>query len=241
VRDGSTSLRPGAAAHERGARRKVPNPSPPVETIRVFVVADVRVYRDLLTAALEENQAIELASSVASDVASIEIGIAEPDIVLVDGSLDSAPARVRALAASTHAAKIIAVGIPDDEAAQLELIEAGVAGYVTADQPVSDVVEAVEAVSHGELRCSPRLSAVLAERVAALNGLAPERTLEQKLTPREREIAALVSQGLSNKQIAGRLSIQQATVKNHVHNILAKLGLAHRDEVAMLLQHSTLT
>jgi DNA-binding NarL/FixJ family response regulator len=198
----------------------------------VILVSDVLVFRDLMVAAIEDAEGIELAGGVPAAVASMEIGIAEPDVVLVDASADSATAGVAALAASAGTAKIVAIGIPDDEAAQLELIEAGVAGYVTAEQPLADVIDAVVAVSNGELRCSPRLSAALAERVAALNSLAPERKAEQGLTPREREVAALVSQGLSNKQIARRLSIQQATVKNHVHNILTKLGIRHRDEDA---------
>lgn len=229
VRDASTSLRPSTAAHAGVSG----------EPIRVLVVSDVRVYRDLLAAALEDEQGIELASSIPGDVASLEIGVAEPDVVLVDASSDPAP-RVRALAAAAGTAKTVAVGIPDDESAQLELIEAGVAGYVTSEQPLADVAETVRAVSNGELNCSPRLSAALAERVAAVQGLAPHGDLDRKLTRRENEVAALVSQGLSNKQVARRLSIQQATVKNHVHNILAKLGLAQRDEIAALLNASTL-
>ena len=131
VRDVSTSLRPSTAAQQE-AHAGVSG-----EPIRVFVVSDVRVYRDLLAAALEDEQGIELASSIPSDVASMEIGIAEPDVVLVDASSDPAP-RVRALAAAAGTAKTVAVGIPDDESAQLELIEAGVAGYVTAEQPLAE-------------------------------------------------------------------------------------------------------
>src|SRR5437899_1519748 len=84
------------------------------------------------------------------------------------------------------------------------------------------------------------LAEALAERVAALNIVAPRGNGSRKLTRRQREIAALISEGLSNKQIAHRLSIQRATVKNHVHNIFAALGLSHRDEVAALIRTSLL-
>ena len=145
------------------------------------------------------------------------------------------PAGVRVLAAAAPAAKIVAVGIPDDESAILGLAEAGVSGYVTVEQPLAELVAAVEAAANDELQCSPRVAAALAKRVATLAG-GPRGNGERRLTRREREIAALIAEGLLNKQIARRLSIEQATVKNHVHNILAKLGASRRDEVAVLLR-----
>jgi len=208
--------------------------------MRVFLVADVCVYRELLGAALENEERIDLAGNTPGDVASMAIAMSEPSVVLVDASSAIGLARVRALAAAAPAAKIIAIGLPDDEAVQLEFVEAGVAGYVTAEQPLPELVEAVEAAANGELRCSPRLAAALAERLAALKAGAPSTNGNLRLTRRQREIAGLISEGLSNKQIARRLSIQQATVKNHVHNIFAKLGLSHRDEVAMLVRTSLL-
>jgi two-component system nitrate/nitrite response regulator NarL len=159
----------------------------------------------------------------------------EPGVVLVDTASVPGPAGVRALAAAAPTAKIVAVGIPDDERAIIALAEAGVAGFVTVEQPLAELVAAVEAAANDELQCSPRVAAALAKRVAAL-AAGPRRNGDQRLTRREREIAALIAQGLLNKQIARRLSIEQATVKNHVHNILAKLGASRRDEVAMLLR-----
>ena len=228
-------------AHEAAALDGAPDPGGSGERICVFVVADVCVYRESLAAALADDERIDVTGSTPGDIASMAIAMAEPAIVLVDGSSELASARVRALAAAAPAAKIVAVGIPDDEAAQLEFVEAGVAGYVTVEQPLIELMEAVEAAANGELRCSPRVSAALAERVAALRAVGPRANGDQKLTRRQREIAALISEGLSNKQIARRLSIQQATVKNHVHNIFAKLGLSHRDEVATLVRTSVLT
>ena len=203
--------------------------------VRVFVVADVRVYRELLADALTREDGFEVGGSAPGDIASMAIGMTEPGVVLVDTASIPGQAGVRALAAAAPTAKIVAVGIPDDEAAVLALAEAGVTGYVTVEQPLAELVAAVEAAANDELQCSPRVAAALAKRVAALAG-GPRGTGDQRLTRREREIAALVSEGLSNKQIARRLSIEQATVKNHVHNILAKLGASRRDEVAVLLR-----
>jgi two-component system nitrate/nitrite response regulator NarL len=203
--------------------------------VRVFVVADVRVYRELLADAVAREDGFEVDGSAPGDIAGMAIGMAEPGVVLVDTASVPGPAGVRALAAAAPTAKIVAVGIPDDEAAVLALAEAGVAGYVTVEQPLDELVAAVEAATNDELQCSPRVAAALAKRVATLAD-GPRGTGDQRLTRREREIAALIAEGLANKQIARRLSIEQATVKNHVHNILSKLGASRRDEVAALLR-----
>ena len=209
--------------------------------IRVFLVADVCVYRELLVDALATDESLEVVGSTPGDIASMAIGLAEPAVVLLDTSSGSAPARVQALSAAVPAAKIVALGIHDDEDTLLELVEAGVAGYVTAEQPLEELVETVASAANGELRCSPRVSAVLARRVAVLRAELPRDRGERRLTPRQLEIATLISEGLSNKQIARRLSIEQATVKNHVHNILSKLGVSHRDDVTTFVRAQSLT
>ena len=202
----------------------------------MLVVADVRFYRDLLTAALADDEAIELAGSAPHDVAPIASSMADPDVLVVDATSLAGPESLRTLAALLPDTKIVVLGAPGDDDAVVELLELGAAGYVTADQQLSDVVDAIEAAAHGELPCPPRISAALARRLAAL---APERRdgagAADGLTPRQREIATLVAEGLSNKQIARRLSIERATVKNHVHSILLKLGVSRRDQVAARL------
>jgi two-component system nitrate/nitrite response regulator NarL len=240
--DGSAGARTSlrlmtTAANESGAPLATPDTG---GAIRVLVVADVCVYRELLAEALARFTRIDVCGGTPVDVAAMAIAMDEPAVVLVDSSSELGPAGVRSIAASAPAAKIVAVGVPDHDVVLLEYLEAGVAGYVTDEQPLAELVETIEGAAAGELRCSPRLAAALAERVAALKEARPQTNGEQALTRRQREIAALISEGLSNKQIARRLSIQQATVKNHVHNILGKLGVSHRDEVATLFRASML-
>ena len=213
---------PGAAAGLSLAKQAL---------VRVFLVADVRVHRDLLAAALAEEEGIELAGSAHGDVACLAVGMSDADVVLVDGGSVSGPATVRALVAAAPTAKVVVTGVPEDESGVVDLVEAGIAGYATADQPLGDVVAAVAATADGELQCSPRISAALAMRLTALAAVRRHPDGGDGLTPREREIAALIGDGLSNKQIARRLSIELATVKNHVHNILRKLGVSRRDQI----------
>jgi two-component system nitrate/nitrite response regulator NarL len=211
----------GAAARPAGPREAL---------VRVFLVADVRVHRDLLAAALAEEDGIEVAGSAHGDVACMAVGMSVADVILIDGESIAGPGAVRALAAAAPDAKIVVTGVREDESGVVDLVEAGIAGYATVEQPLSEVTAVVAAATAGELQCSARVSAALAERVAALAG-ARRQTNGHALTPRERQIAALIADGLSNKQIARRLTIEHATVKNHVHNILGKLGVSRRDQI----------
>jgi two-component system, NarL family, nitrate/nitrite response regulator NarL len=198
---------------------------------RVLLVADVRLYRELLAGALGDEEGIELAGSACCDVAAMAAGMFRPDVVLVDTASVSVPDGLRALAAALPEARIVGIGVPDDEDSVVALLEAGASGYVTAEQPLTELVAAVEAATQGELQCPPRMAAALARRMAALAAVEKRDTTDDALTPRQREIAVLIADGLSNKQIARRLSIEHATVKNHVHSILVTLGVSRRDQV----------
>jgi two-component system, NarL family, nitrate/nitrite response regulator NarL len=204
-------------------------------SVRVLLVGDVRLYRELLACALEDEDGIELAGSAPGDVAAMAVGMFEPVVVVVDANSVAAPHGMRALAAALPEATIVALGVPDDEDAVFTLLEAGVGGYVTSDQPLAELVAAVEAAANGELQCPPRMSAALAKRVAALASGEAGDGADDSLTPRQRQIATLIAEGLSNKQIARRLSIENATVKNHVHNILVALGVSRREHIASRL------
>jgi two-component system, NarL family, nitrate/nitrite response regulator NarL len=237
VRGARSSLRRNIAEQVSAATGRALTPNDSARRVRVLLIGDVCVHRELLADALASDDCIEVVGSSASDIANLAISMTEPTVILVDVSTHRRPAWMLTLAAATNGAKIVVFGAPEHESALVDLIEHGVAGYVTAEQPLSDVVEAVEAAAKGELRCSPRISATLAEHVAALRVGAPGRTREEGLTRREREIAGLIAEGLSNKQIADHLSIERATVKNHVHNILAELGVGRREEVAAVVAH----
>jgi DNA-binding NarL/FixJ family response regulator len=112
----------------------------------------------------------------------------------------------------------------------LRFAEAGIAGYVTRTASSADLVTAIESADRGEAVCSPRAAAALLDHVANLAADAAEP--DGALTARELEILALIDEGLSNKEIAGRLFISVPTVKSHVHNILRKLGASRRGQAA---------
>ena len=126
--------------------------------------------------------------------------------------------------------KIVALAVPELEPELMQWVEAGIAGYVTEDAELDDLVEAIRSAARGEAACSPKMTAALIRRIAVLSSQRKKTRPVDALTSREREVMALLEQGLSNKEIARRLSIQLSTAKNHVHNILEKLGATRRAE-----------
>jgi two-component system, NarL family, nitrate/nitrite response regulator NarL len=108
--------------------------------------------------------------------------------------------------------------------------EAGLCGYVPSHASVADLATATRRVAHGDIVCSASMADKLFHRLrsAALSG--PAFSTEATLTGRQRQILALIKEGLSNKQIAQRLSLGPSTVKNHVHGLLSRLQVGRRSE-----------
>jgi len=200
----------------------------------VLLVTEVRLHRELLAGALAEHDGLELAGSAPGDVAATA-AMFEPSVVVVNAAIVAPADELHSLALALPAAKIVALGVPTDDDAIVRVLEAGAAGFVTAEQSLPDLVAAVEAAAAGELECPPHLAAALVRRVTALAAGAAREANGNRLTPRQRQIASLIADGLSNKQIARSLCIERATVKNHVHAILFKLGITRRDQVAARL------
>jgi two-component system, NarL family, nitrate/nitrite response regulator NarL len=198
-------------------------------TIQVVVLSDIRLYRDGLAEILRARGLAVVGAAGDRTTGLALVAERRPDIVLVDTAMTDAMAAIRALLDAAPQVPIVALGVSETEADVIACAEAGVSGYVTRDESVGDLVAALESVVRGEMICSPSIAAALRRRVTALarrDAVAP-RT---RLTPRELEIVELIDRGLSNKEIARRLSIELATVKNHVHNILEKLQVRRRTE-----------
>lgn len=199
----------------------------------VLIVAEVRLYRE----GLAEMLAVETELDVVGIAPGIDDAVRvlhehRPDVTLVD-TIDATNIRlVRALVAAVPGTTVVALAVPESDEQVIACAEAGVAGFVTRDGSIEDVVAAVESAARGELLCSPRMAATLFQRVATLALERSPTSIEVLLTSRELEILNLIDQGLSNKEIARLLTIELSTVKNHVHNILEKLGVNRRAEAA---------
>jgi DNA-binding NarL/FixJ family response regulator len=131
---------------------------------------------------------------------------------------------------------VVVLAASEAEPDLVRLAEAGVSGFVLHDQSVEQLAAVIYGVTRGEASCPPRLAAALLQRVSALAARTPYQADEGALTTRELEIATLVAEGLSNKEIARRLHITLATTKNHVHSILKKLQVTRRADVGQRLR-----
>jgi two-component system nitrate/nitrite response regulator NarL len=211
------------------------------EHVRVMIVGDVRLYREGIAASLEHRADIGVVCTGRSMDVERRISECDPEVLVLDmaspGSLDL----MRRIATSAPGVRVVAFAVEETEHDVLLCAEAGAAGYVASDGTLEDLVNTIRSVARGELLCSPRIAATL---FRALRVQAPETGVDQlalTLTAREREIAPLLEQGLSNKEIAAQLHIEVATVKNHVHNLLEKLQVGSRGEAAARLRTSQLS
>jgi two-component system nitrate/nitrite response regulator NarL len=204
--------------------------------IRVLVATHIRLYCEGLERVLRESPEFALVGTACSAAAAIEeaerLGA---DVALLDMAMTDAFAVAKEVARGGGRAKIVALGMPDDETEVLSCVQIGIAGYVTRDGSVGDVVAAIKAAARGEVHCSPKIAGSLFRRIAALSSERSARTVPGGLTAREAQILKLVQEGMSNKMTSRTLGIELPTVKNHVHSILVKLGVHRRAEAISLM------
>jgi DNA-binding NarL/FixJ family response regulator len=198
--------------------------------IQVAIVGGIRLYREGLAQYLGTQTGVAVVATASDRVDGVRV-VAElrPDVVVVDMAMPESLLAVREVIAIAPDVKIVALSVPDLERAVIACAEAGIAAYVSRDGQLVDLVLAIRGATRGEMVASPRIAGALVRRVAALAAQRPLPELDG-LTAREQEVVRLMDEGLSNKQIAARLSIEVATVKNHVHNILEKLKVGRRAE-----------
>ncbi len=132
---------------------------------------------------------------------------------------------------------VVALGLKA-EPELLTYAEAGIMGYVTEDASLDELIGVIRSAARGELICSPRLAGGLVRRLAALAAAHTHDSLKVRLTTREHQILALLEQNLTNKDIANHLGIEVATIKNHVHNLLHKLGVHRRHEAVWAMKRA---
>jgi DNA-binding NarL/FixJ family response regulator len=146
---------------------------------------------------------------------------------------------VASIAASAPGIPIIALALTETEQTVLTWAEAGVTSYVPRSASIVDLIGTVRLAVRGEQSCSTKIAGAMLRRLRQLAMIASQHRspfTDARLTRREREIAGMIADGLSNKLIARKLNIGVATAKCHVHNILEKLKLHRRSDVAHWLR-----
>jgi two-component system, NarL family, nitrate/nitrite response regulator NarL len=202
---------------------------------RVAIVHRDGLYRDSLRYALTQVEHISIVYSLSrlEDLRPDAMMTCRPDLAIFEYGLCCCheSSNLKRMSRFTMGVKAIAVGVPDKDEDILACIEGlGVAGYVSLDASLEDLIQNIRAVIKGGTLCSARVASLMFNRVLALTRQVKGSEVQgvRSLTRREAEIARLIDDGLSNKEIAARLRIELSTVKNHVHNILDKLQLRDR-------------
>jgi DNA-binding NarL/FixJ family response regulator len=198
--------------------------------IRVLVVSDVLLYREGVARGLAQLARLSIVDALAGTDAVARLEAIDVDAILLDASVPESLIVARLLRAARPEIPVIGFGI-GCAATSVACAEAGLIGFVGRDGTLAELEQAVEQAIAGEVGCPPQFVAMLCRRVAALAGTTAQTPPPPALTRREREIAALASEGLSNKEIAIELRIGPATVKNHIHNILEKLQIRRRGAI----------
>jgi DNA-binding NarL/FixJ family response regulator len=211
------------------------------DPIRVFLLDDHEVVRRGLTDLLDSEPDI----SVVGDADSVEHALVRgpalrPDVAVLDVRLPDGDgiSVCRELRSRMPELACLMLTSFDEEEALLDAIMAGAAGYVLKQIRGSDLVAAVRTVASGQSMLDPATTARLMRSLRAdpTEGPAPAPELAS-LSPRERDILALIGDGLTNREIGKKLYLSEKTVKNHISRLLAKLGVQRRVQAAVLASH----
>lgn len=202
----------------------------------VVVIDGGRLNRECLAAQLRAHQ---VDAREAWDLPSLlgRVDEGTPDLILLNvGTADSATLLQVGVDIGPDT-KVVVYGLSmDREPEIIAAAEAGVAGLHLESESFDHLLELVRTSGGGQAQCSAQVSAILMRRVYAFAAQANPDSSTDSLTARENEILELLAQGLTNQQIATRLSVTLHTVKNHVHSVLTKLGVASRAEAVKVLR-----
>ncbi|OMI34861.1 response regulator [Streptomyces sparsogenes] len=214
----------------------------PPSPIRVFLLDDHEVVRRGLHDLLDAEPDIEVVGDAGTAAQAMARGPAlRPDVAILDVRLPDGDGVTvcRELRSAMPGLACLMLTSFDDDDALLDAIMAGAAGYVLKQIKGSDLVSAVRTVASGQSMLDPATTARLMSTLRGDGGEpGPRDETLAGLSTREREILALIGEGMTNRQIGKRLYLSEKTVKNHISRLLAKLGVERRVQAAVIATHA---
>jgi DNA-binding NarL/FixJ family response regulator len=209
-----------------------------MKKIRILVIEDNRLLRDGITAMIDAQADLKVVASIDTKE-KLESIIPEkkPDIILVDLGLQGKNSieLVKSTKFSFPKIKIIVMDLMPLQEDVFDFVKAGASGFILKDASVREFLETIRSVYRGQKILPPNMTGSLFSQIVeeALNGPKQKGLMRAvRMTKRERQVIELVSEGLTNKEIGYQLHLSPYTVKSHVHNILEKLAIHNRIEIA---------
>lgn len=212
-----------------------------MKKLRLLLVDDQGMFREGLRTLLSLQHDFEIVGEAGDGVAAVEAARKEPpDVVLMDlrmPGVGGVEATRRIKAAQPEVRVIVLTTFEEDEEV-FAALRAGAVGYLLKASPSEKLCEAIRLAARGESLLEPSVAAKLVAEFTRLAGRAPAEAkpaveLVEPLSSREREVLRFLAQGLSNKEIGQRLNIAEGTVKNHMSQVLGKLGVLDRTQAAL--------
>jgi DNA-binding NarL/FixJ family response regulator len=224
------------AGHEVKDRQTIGDASgDPV--LRVLIVDDHDLFRTGLASLLSAEDDLEVVAQASGGRMGVRLAAElRPDVVLMDVRMPdmSGPDATRAILERDPEIRVLALTVSSDDADVATVLRAGACGFLAKDTPIDSLVVAIHAAASGAAWLSPRAAEVVLSRIRS-SVPAPDSELGslEQLSPRELDVLRLIARGKENAEIAAALNISPRTAKNHVSNILAKLGLPSRVQAAV--------
>lgn len=205
----------------------------------ILAISHIPWLLEALTAALDSAEGTKVFKASCHDtVEAVTLGC-PPSLVVVDASHPEAKALVATLRMHQSQVKVVVLAMREWDEEFLTWAEVGISGYLGPDTSARDILSAVRRVGAGEVVLSSKQTALMLNRLGSGSKLRAPQGGIHELTAREREVAALVADGMSNKLIAHRLGLAVPTAKNHVHSILDKWNVRSRGEAAARYRQQT--
>ncbi|MEJ5198575.1 MAG: response regulator transcription factor [Anaerolineae bacterium] len=207
-----------------------------MNTIRVLVVDDQRLVREGIASLLGLQEGITVVGTAVDGQEAVEKAAAlTPDVVLMDVRMPvmdgiAATALIRR---TLPDCRVLMLTTFDDEEYIIRSLQAGAMGYLLKDIPADDLAQAIRLTFAGIYQLAPSVAGKLVGRLGAPNRAEPVVAPPADLTERERAVLRLLARGATNREIADALMVSEGTVKNHVSNILSRLGLRDRVQAAI--------
>ena len=210
-----------------------------MKKLRLLLVDDQALFREGLRTLLALQTYFEIAGEAANGEEAVALARKlVPDVVLMDlrmpvlGGVEA----TRRITAEAPAARVIVLTTFEEDEEVFAALRAGAAGYLLKASPSAKLCEAIRLAARGESLLEPSVAAKVVAEFARIGDREPRRSfppLAEPLSIRERDVLRLLAEGRSNKEIAGELGIAEGTVKNHMSNVLGKLGVLDRTQAAL--------